>query len=172
MKTGLYRHFKGGLYRVVNIARHSETEEAMVVYQALYGDKGYWVRPQSMFDESLMHNGKRVRRFAYCEEQTEVLEVAILTIKPGQSHAFESAFEKAQSIISSMRGYLCHELRRCDEQHGRYLLLVKWQTLEDHTQGFRESAAYQKWRELLHHFYVPMPKVEHYRPPLNETPFC
>ncbi|MGB7416120.1 MAG: antibiotic biosynthesis monooxygenase [Thermosynechococcaceae cyanobacterium] len=91
-----------------------------------------------------------------------VLEVAILDIKPGQAQAFEAAFKEAQGIIASMDGYLDHQLQRCVERCDRYLLLVHWQTLEDHTVGFRKSEQYQEWRRLLHHFYEPFPQVEHY----------
>ena len=88
-----------------------------------------------------------------------ILEVAILDVKPGQ----EAAFTQVQAIISSMKGHLSHELQKCLEGNGRYLLLVRWETLEDHTKGFRQSAAYQEWKALLHHFYDPFPTVEHYR---------
>ena len=91
-----------------------------------------------------------------------VLEVAILDVKPGRSHDFEAAFSQAQAIISSMNGYLSHQLQKCVEKPNRYILLVNWQTLEDHTEGFRGSTAYQEWRRLLHHFYDPFPEVEHY----------
>lgn len=93
-----------------------------------------------------------------------ILEVAILNVKPGQADEFEKAFADAQSIISSMQGYISHELRRCMEVSNRYILLVNWKTLEDHTEGFRCSTEYQRWRELLHHFYDPFPEVEHYQP--------
>ncbi|MFT6991557.1 MAG: hypothetical protein ACJASL_003544 [Paraglaciecola sp.] len=56
-----------------------------------------------------------------------------------------------------------HELQKSIETKSRYLLLVKWQTLEDHTIGFRQSAEHQQWKVLLHHFYEPFPKVEHYQ---------
>ncbi len=91
-----------------------------------------------------------------------VLEVAILDVIPGREQDFESAFAQASVIISSMHGYLGHELQRCIETSGRYLLLVRWETLEDHTKGFRESDEYQQWRAMLHHFYDPFPTVEHY----------
>ena len=91
-----------------------------------------------------------------------VLEVAILDVKPGQSQEFETAFGQAQTIISSIKGYVSHQLQKCLEKPNRYILLVNWQTLDDHTQGFRGSAAYQEWRRLLHHFYDPFPEVEHY----------
>ena len=90
-------------------------------------------------------------------------EVAILNIKPGQEAEFEAAFAKAQDIISRMDGYISHQLQRCVEAPSRYLLLVNWETLADHTEGFRQSADYQQWKALLHHFYDPFPTVEHYR---------
>jgi heme-degrading monooxygenase HmoA len=91
-----------------------------------------------------------------------ILEVAILNVKTGQTGEFEAAFWQASPIIASMCGYLSHELQRCLEAPNRYLLLVKWETLEDHTIGFRQSAEYQEWKRLLHHFYDPFPTVEHY----------
>ena len=92
-----------------------------------------------------------------------ILEIAILNIKPGLNSEFEAAFATAQSIIAAQSGYLSHELQKCLEAENRYLLLVKWEKLEDHTQGFRGSAEYETWRQLLHHFYDPFPEVEHYR---------
>ena len=91
-----------------------------------------------------------------------ILEVAILNIRPGQETEFEQAFVQASPIIASMPGYMTHELQRCLETSNRYILLVQWQTLEDHTIGFRTSPAYQEWKRLLHHFYDPFPTVEHY----------
>ena len=92
-----------------------------------------------------------------------ILEVAPLDVRPGQEAAFEAAFARASHIISSMNGYVSHELQRCVEKNNRYLLLVNWQSLEDHTVGFRQSAEYQQWKTLLHHFYDPFPIVEHYQ---------
>ena len=92
-----------------------------------------------------------------------ILEVATLDVRPGMEAEFEEAFAQAQKIIASMQGYISHELRRCIENERRYLLLVQWETVEDHTVGFRGSEEYQRWRELLHHFYDPFPVVEHYR---------
>jgi hypothetical protein len=63
-KPGLYRHYKGNEYRVTGLARHSETLEPLVVYQALYGECGLWVRPAAMFSETVEVGGKRVPRFA------------------------------------------------------------------------------------------------------------
>ncbi|MDC1287309.1 antibiotic biosynthesis monooxygenase [Gammaproteobacteria bacterium] len=92
-----------------------------------------------------------------------ILEVAMLDVKLGEEAEFEAAFEQAQKIISSMSGYISHQLQRCLETPNKYVLLVNWQTLEDHTKGFRESDEYQEWRALLHHFYDPFPTVEHYQ---------
>jgi heme-degrading monooxygenase HmoA len=91
-----------------------------------------------------------------------ILEVAILDIRSGLTTEFEAAFKTASSIISAMPGYIFYELQKCLEQPHRYILLVRWQTLEDHTIGFRQSPQYQQWRALLHHFYDPFPTVEHY----------
>ena len=67
---GLYRHYKGGLYQVLALARHSETREPMVVYQALYGEYGHWVRPASMFTETVVVDGNTVPRFAAYSPQS------------------------------------------------------------------------------------------------------
>ena len=69
IKLGRYRHFKGGEYEVVGIAKHSETGEEMVVYRALYGDGGLWVRPVSMWEEVIERDGERKLRFTYIGEQ-------------------------------------------------------------------------------------------------------
>jgi heme-degrading monooxygenase HmoA len=92
-----------------------------------------------------------------------ILEVAILNIKNGLSDEFELNFEKAKTIISSMKGYISHELKKCIEEENKYILLVNWETLEDHEIGFRKSEEYKIWKELLHHFYQPFPTVEHYK---------
>ncbi len=92
-----------------------------------------------------------------------ILEVATLHIKKGQSKAFENAFKKAKVIITSMSGYISHELKKCIEQDDKYILLVNWKTIEDHEIGFRKSTEYQEWKSLLHHFYEPFPIVEHYK---------
>ena len=65
IRPGIYRHFKGNRYRVLFAARHSETEEELVVYQALYGEGGYWVRPAAMWNEEVERDGKKVRRFTW-----------------------------------------------------------------------------------------------------------
>ena len=91
-----------------------------------------------------------------------ILEVAILDVIEVKTQEFEQIFNKAQKIIMSIDGYISHELQKCIEQENRYILLVKWQSLEDHTVGFRESSKYLEWKQLLHHFYNPFPIVQHY----------
>lgn len=68
---GNYRHFKGNRYKVLHLAKHSETEEELVVYQALYGERGIWVRPLAMFCEEIERDGKRMQRFTLVEEGEE-----------------------------------------------------------------------------------------------------
>ena len=92
-----------------------------------------------------------------------ILEVALLNIKQNQSVDFEKSFQKAQKIISSMKGYISHQLKKCIEQDDKYILLVNWETIEDHQIGFRQSNEYQQWKKLLHHSYEPFPIVEHYK---------
>jgi len=92
-----------------------------------------------------------------------ILEHAVLQVRPGQTDDFDSAFAQASPIIASMRGYHSHQLLRCVEDTNRYLLLVEWETIEDHEVGFRGSPEYQDWKALLHHFYDPFPTVDHYR---------
>lgn len=91
-----------------------------------------------------------------------VREHAILDVCPGQEEDFEQAFAEAKDIISSVAGFRSLALDRCIELPSRYLLLVEWDHLEDHTEGFRGSPEYERWRQLLHHFYDPFPHVEHY----------
>ena len=91
-----------------------------------------------------------------------ILEAFIAHIKPGMESEFEVALRDAAPIISSMKGFISIELQRCMEVTGQYLFLIRWETLEDHTVGFRGSAEYQEWRSRLHHFYEPMPTVQHY----------
>ena len=91
-----------------------------------------------------------------------ILEAVVLNVKSGCEGDFEIAFREASSLISSIDGYLSHELHRCTEVQGKYLLLVRWENLEAHTIRFRNSAEYQEWKRMLHHFYDPFPTVEHF----------
>jgi heme-degrading monooxygenase HmoA len=90
------------------------------------------------------------------------LEHAVLDVIAGEQQRFESAFADARAIIALMPGFRSLQLERCLETPSRYLLLVEWERLEDHTEGFRGSDEYQRWKALLHHFYSPFPVVEHY----------
>jgi heme-degrading monooxygenase HmoA len=91
-----------------------------------------------------------------------ILEVAVLNIRPDLVDSFEPTFRKAAPLLAASPGCITHELQRCIEDPNRYLLVVLWETLTDHTEGFRGSERYEKWRSLLHHFYDPFPTVEHY----------
>ena len=92
-----------------------------------------------------------------------MLEHAVLQVVPGQEPAFEEAFATAKAIIAGSPGFRTLRLSRCVERGDRYLLLVEWETLDDHTVRFRGSPPYQEWRRLLHHFYDPFPEVDHYQ---------
>ena len=91
-----------------------------------------------------------------------ILEVVRWDIKPDMEHEFEMAFIEAQKFISSARGYKSHQLHRCLEKTNRYVLLVNWEALEDHTEIFRESNEYLEYRSLIHQYCEPGAILEHY----------
>jgi heme-degrading monooxygenase HmoA len=93
-----------------------------------------------------------------------ILEVARLDVRPGREQEFLAAFGQDRPMIEASEGFLGLELRRCVDEGSthRFLLLVEWESVEAHTVGFRGSDRYERWRELLHHFYDPFPVVEHY----------
>jgi heme-degrading monooxygenase HmoA len=91
-----------------------------------------------------------------------ILEHAILQVKSGQHAAFEAAMRQASPVISVSDGFLGLEVLPCLEAPGRYLLLVKWTSVEAHEVGFRGSDRYNQWKALLHGFYEPFPVVQHY----------
>jgi len=91
-----------------------------------------------------------------------ILEVASITIQPGQSPAFEAAFHQAAKVIAQAKGYISHEIQRSVDVADHYLLLVKWQTLNDHMIGFRESPLFVEWRSLIGPHFAAAPAVEHY----------
>jgi heme-degrading monooxygenase HmoA len=98
-----------------------------------------------------------------------ILEHAVLPVVSGREAEFESAFAEAKSLIAGSPGCRSVSLSRCLEQPSLYLLLVEWERLEDHTDGFRGSPAYDEWRKRLHHFYDPFPTVEHFTPIATAT---
>lgn len=91
-----------------------------------------------------------------------ILEHAILPVRPGEEADFEAAFDTSRPLISSQPGFRSLSLSRSIESPSHYLLLVEWDSVEHHTDGFRTSAEYQDWKRLLHHFYEPFPTVEHF----------
>jgi len=72
IELGRYQHFKGNFYQVLHVAKHSETEELLVVYQPEYGERDIWVRPLNMFDETIERDGKTFKRFSKVEDSTEL----------------------------------------------------------------------------------------------------
>jgi heme-degrading monooxygenase HmoA len=93
-----------------------------------------------------------------------ITEHALLQVLPGREDEFVDAMERAKELIASSPGFVSLSVQRGIERPGCFVLLVEWETLEDHTEGFRGSAAYEHWRAALHHFYDPFPVVEHYEP--------
>jgi len=91
-----------------------------------------------------------------------VTEHALLPVIPGREAEFEAAFREARPLISRMPGFRSLSLSRSLESPNLYLLLVEWDTVEHHTEGFRGSAEYGQWKTLLHRFYEPFPTVEHF----------
>lgn len=95
-----------------------------------------------------------------------VLEHALLPVRPGSEAAFEAALAKARPLIAASPGFLSMEVRRPAGTASSYLLLVEWETIADHRDGFRQSDRYLRWRELLHPFYDPMPEVSYFGEPV------
>jgi heme-degrading monooxygenase HmoA len=113
-------------------------------------------------DHAVCHHA--VCHSAVCHTGQMITEHALLAVIPGREDDFETAFGQARTIIAATPGCLNVSLTRSLESPSKYLLLVQWDRLEDHTEGFRESDQYQQWRQLLHHFYEPFPVVEHFAP--------
>ena len=97
-----------------------------------------------------------------------ILEHAVLQVIAGRQAEFTEAFDEARPIIENAPGFHSLWLLPCVEDESRFLLLVEWERMEDHTDGFRHSAGYDEWKALLHHFYEPLPEVDHY--PLPDRP--
>ena len=91
-----------------------------------------------------------------------ITEHALLDVVPGRELEFVGAMRRARSLIAASPGFVSLRVERCLERPSRFLLLVEWERLEDHTEGFRGSPAYDEWRAALHHFYDPFPCVEHF----------
>lgn len=91
-----------------------------------------------------------------------ILELATIDIKPGTNADFEQNLELAQSVISRSPGYLGHQFQRCIEQENHYILLIRWETVEAHTVGFRQSELFKEWRALIGQFFESPPVVQHF----------
>jgi heme-degrading monooxygenase HmoA len=91
-----------------------------------------------------------------------ITEHAVLEVIAGREDAFVEAMDRAKALIAASPGFRSLRVERCLERPTCFLLLVEWDSLEDHTEGFRGSAAYEQWRAALHHFYDPFPVVEHF----------
>lgn len=91
-----------------------------------------------------------------------ILELASFRITPGEAPNFEAAYRQASLVIASAKGYISHELQRSVDVENHYMLLVQWQTRDDHMIGFRESPLFIEWRRLLGSYFAAPPEVEHY----------
>lgn len=91
-----------------------------------------------------------------------ILQSSMLSVKPGMASEFESSFRKTQELLAGTRGYISHELHKCVEQEGRYMLLVQWQSIGDHVVGFMGSPARADWQSALQDFYEREPESDHY----------
>jgi heme-degrading monooxygenase HmoA len=107
------------------------------------------------------------RRGSDRQDGVMILEHAVLEVHPGSSAEFEAAFAAATPIIAASPGFHSLRLERCLEQPDRYVLLVEWDSVVAHEEGFRQSAAYEDWRRLLHHFYPTRPTVQHFETALE-----
>jgi heme-degrading monooxygenase HmoA len=90
-----------------------------------------------------------------------ILEIATFSIRPDAAADFEAAYAKATHVMASAAGHLGHEMHRSMDEAGRYTLLVRWRTKEDHTVGFRESELFKQWRALLGPYFATPPVVDH-----------
>jgi len=92
-----------------------------------------------------------------------IYEVADIRIVPGQREAFEEAIRRGvTTVIAKARGFIDYKVKRCIETPERYLLVIRWETLENHTKDFRESAAFGEWRAIVGPFFAGPPMVEHF----------
>jgi heme-degrading monooxygenase HmoA len=91
-----------------------------------------------------------------------ITEHAVLPVIPGQEAEFLETMDRAKALIAASPGFISLQVARCLERPSTFLLLVEWETLEAHTEGFRGSESFGEWRALLHHFYDPAPVVEHF----------
>jgi len=98
-----------------------------------------------------------------------ILELAILAIKPTELADFEQSLEKAQAVISQSPGYLGHEFQQCIEEPQKYILLIQWDSVEAHEEGFRKSELFQEWRGLIGGYFAAPPQVQHYQTKFKQS---
>ncbi|MEZ4670140.1 MAG: antibiotic biosynthesis monooxygenase family protein [Anaerolineae bacterium] len=91
-----------------------------------------------------------------------ILEIVITQVKEGQEEAFEVAFKEATKLVVTAKGFIANELQRCIETKGRYVHMIRWESVDDHMVGFRGSPEFQKFREMLAPFYAAPSHMEHY----------
>lgn len=95
-----------------------------------------------------------------------IIEHALLQVRAGDEAAFEAAMVQAKPLVAVSPGFQGIEVRPAVEKPGLYLLLVSWNSIADHREGFRKSDRYEQWRALLHPFYDPMPSIDYFEDPL------
>jgi len=99
-----------------------------------------------------------------------IVEVADLLVRPGTEDAFDADIARGvQTVIAHARGYLRHQILRGIESPQRFLLLIEWETLEDHTEGFRGSEAFARWRAIVSPYFARPPHVEHFHRTAGEV---
>jgi heme-degrading monooxygenase HmoA len=91
-----------------------------------------------------------------------VLEHAVIAVQPGTSESFEASLQEARAVIAGAHGFRSFEAHRCVESPDEYLLLIGWETLDDHVRGFRESEAFTRWRALIGPYFASPPVVVHF----------
>lgn len=99
-----------------------------------------------------------------------ILEIVTTQIKAGQEEAFEAAFKEASKILARSKGYISHELQKCIETKGRYVNMVRWESVDDHMIGFRGSSQFQEFRALVFPFYETPSQMEHYELVMRNPP--
>lgn len=149
IRKGLYRHFKGNFYRVTRVAQHCEDESWWVTYQALYGKKGFWIRALDDFDQMIERNGKRQRRFEYCDQQSLITENIKFKVVAGLNYKFEQQFEQFQCLLVDAKQYVDHSLQRDQHNNSDYLLSITWLPDPQQNQDFQRTPAYRQFEEKL-----------------------
>ena len=91
-----------------------------------------------------------------------IVEIVTVRIRSGMGPEYERVFDQSVHMIAATPGYIGHQLLRCQEVQDQYIVVVQWETLLDHLQGFNQSPEYQRWKALIHPFYDAPSRVEHF----------